>query len=56
VSPAELVAILDEAVGRRVTDTGAVRAALAAILTRHREMVLAERAGCGGPVLDGVGW
>jgi hypothetical protein len=40
--PAELVAILDEAAGRQHSETGPVRTALAAILTKHRELVLAE--------------
>lgn len=54
--PAELVALLDEAAGREHSESGGVRTALAAILTRYREMVLAEaRQGAveGGPVVHG---
>jgi hypothetical protein len=41
--PQELIDMLDDAAGKKHSRTGSVMTALAAILTRHREMVLSEQ-------------
>jgi hypothetical protein len=41
-TPAELVTILDTAAGRQHSADGGVLTALAKILTRHRQLVLAD--------------
>lgn len=43
--PAELIKILDQRAGRQHSRTGSVVTTLAEILTRYREMVLAELEG-----------